>query len=182
MESAFAWIGRIIEWFGQFIPRIEIVDTTHGALKFVRGAKIVKLGPGMHVYWPLTTKFEAYPVARQASDLRTQTLVTKDDKVLAVGGLIVYEIYDLEPLLAHTWHPENTIRDICISAIHDVCCQLTWDELKDKQRSGALDRELNKEARKSLDKYGVKVLKTTLTDLAPCRVIKINQSTATDGL
>jgi regulator of protease activity HflC (stomatin/prohibitin superfamily) len=122
-----------------------------------------------------------YPIARQAVDLRTQTFVTSDDKSVAVGGLIVYEIKDIAAILAHTFDPEETIRDITASAIHDVCCQKSWEDLKQGQRSGSLDRELRREVAKGLDSYGVKVLKTTLTDLAPCRVLKLIQSTSKDG-
>lgn len=181
MESALAWIGAIAEWVGRFVPRWEIVQTTHGAIKFVRGSKVVALGAGLHWFWPVTTEFYTYPVARQAVDLRAQTLVTRDDRVIIVGGMVVFEINDLEAIFAHTFMPDETIRDISLSAIHDVCCQQTWDELKEAQRSGKLDRDLRREVKRSLDSYGVKVLKTTLTDLAPCRVLKLVQSTSKDG-
>lgn len=180
--GAFAWISELVGWFGQVFPRWIILDTTQGAIKFVRGWKVVTLSPGWHVYWPLTTKLSTYPTARQADDLRTQTIVTTDDKTIAVGGLIVYEVDDVEKILAHTFQPEQTIKDIALSAIHDVCCRLSWDEIKEQQRSGAIDKKLRAEVKKSLDGYGVRVLKTMLTDLAPCRVIKVLQTTSQDGL
>lgn len=182
MEAALAWVGQIAEWVGKFIPRWEIVDTVHGAIKFVRGARVVALGPGIHWYWPVLTEFHVYPIARQAVDLRAQTLVTTDDKVVVVGGLIVYEIEDLEKILAHTYDPDQTIRDITISAIHDVCCAMTWADLKREQQRGTLDTKLRRESQKGLSDYGVRVLKTTLTDLAPCRVLKLVQSMAKDGV
>lgn len=179
--TGFEWISDAVGWVGQFIPRWRIVETTRGAVKFVRGSKVVVLGPGWHVYWPVMTLFEDYPTARQGVALRAQTLVTTDDKVIAVGGLIVYEIRDLEAIVAHTFDPDETIRDITLSAIHDVCCRKTWDELKAGQRSGRLDVELRQEAAKGLGSYGVKVLKVTLTDLAPCRVLKLIQTMAKEG-
>jgi regulator of protease activity HflC (stomatin/prohibitin superfamily) len=118
---------------------------------------------------------------RQTVDLRAQTLCTTDDKSIVVGGMIVYEIYDIEAIVARTFEPDDTIKDISLSAIHDVCCQKSWDELKEAQRTGALNRELKKEAARELDKFGVKVLKTTLTDMALCRVIKLMTSVAKDG-
>jgi regulator of protease activity HflC (stomatin/prohibitin superfamily) len=181
MEGALAWIGQIAEWVGRFVPRWEIIPTTHGGVKFVKGHKVVPLGPGLHFFWPLVTELTTYPMARQAVDLRTQTFVTHDDKVIAVGGLIVYEIKDIAAILAHTYDPQETIRDITATAIHDVCCQKSWDELKAGQRSGSLDRDLRRETAKGLDSYGVKVLKTTLTDLAPCRVLKVISSSSKDG-
>jgi regulator of protease activity HflC (stomatin/prohibitin superfamily) len=173
MENAFAWIGQTAEWVGRFFPHITIVPTTHGAVKFVKGKKVVPLGPGIYVYLPLTTQLVGYPTARQAVDLRPQTIVTKDDKTIAIGALIVYEIMDIAAILAHTYDPEETVRDIAMSGVHDVCCQYEWEDLKAAQRSGKLDTALRQEIRKGLEPYGVKLMKATLTDLAPCRVIKL---------
>lgn len=182
MESAFAWLGQIIDWFGQWIPRYEIVDTTHGAIKWVGGSKVVSLGPGQHWYWPIRTKFQQFPVARQAANLITQTLVTQDDKTIVVGGLIVFEIKNLEAILAHTYDPDQTIKDIALSAIHRVVIGRTWAQIKDDFKTGALERELKAEAKRELDRYGVKVLKATLTDLATAKVYKVVQSTSQDGI
>jgi regulator of protease activity HflC (stomatin/prohibitin superfamily) len=181
LDNALGWIGQVVEWIGRFITRGEIVNPVHGALKFVGGSKVVKLGPGIHWYWPARTEFHTYPVARQAVDLRAQTFVTEDDKTIAAGGLIVYEIEDLEAILAHTYDPDETIRDITLSAIHDVCCRLSWADLKSQQQRGTLDTKLRNEARRGLDGYGVRVLKVTLTDLAPCRVVKLLQSQQKQG-
>lgn len=181
MAGAFEWISKIAEWLGAFIPQWAVIDTTMGAVKFVRGSKVKPLGPGIHFWWPVTTNFYRYPVARQGEDLRSQTLVTTDDKVIIVGGMIIYEVVDIEPLLAHTYKPSETIRDIALTAIHDVCCKLSWPELKEAQRKGTLDTKLKNAAKEALEPYGVKVLKTMLTDLAPARVIKVLQSTSKDA-
>lgn len=179
--NALDWIGQIADWLGRFIPRWVIVETTHGAVKFVKGAQVVALGPGVHWFWPITTEFVAYPTARQATDLRAQTLCTTDDRSIVVGGMVVYEITDIEAIVARTYEPDDTIRDIALSAIHDVCCQKSWAELKDAQRKGDLDKELKREVAKELSRFGVKVLKTTLTDLAPCKVLKLMTSVSKDG-
>lgn len=182
MDAAFAWVGQIVDWFGQFLPRWTIVKTTHAAVKFVRGHKVVALGPGWHLYWPLTTEFESYPVVRQAADLRTQTLMTTDGKTLVVGGLVVYEIRDIAAILAHTWDPEQTIKDIALSAVHDVLVCMSWVDIRTAQESGTLNLRLRKRVRAELERYGVRVLKTTLTDLAQARVYKLMNSTSQDGI
>jgi len=182
MESAFAWIGQLIEWFGQFFPRWVIIRTTHGGCKFIRGRKVVPLAPGFHFYWPLTTELEVYPTARQAADLRTQTLMTTDGKTLVVGGLIVYEIQDIVPILAHTFDPDQTVKDIALSAIHDVLVRMSWVDIRTAQEQGTLNLRLRRRVRRELSKYGVKVLKTTLTDLAQTRVYKLMQSQSQDGI
>lgn len=180
MEAALAWIGEIFRWLGAFIPRWVVVDTTHGGVKFVRGSNPVAFGPGIQWYWPVTTNMHVYPTARQTANLKTQTILTRDSRTVAVGGMIVYEISDVEKIIAHTFDPDETVKDITMSAIHDVVCMVTMDELLEGQRSGVLDRKLKAEAKRELDRYGVKVIKLTLTDLAPCRVVKLITSTSTD--
>jgi len=182
MDAALGWLGAIVEWFGKFIPRYEIIDTTQGAVKWIGGSKVVTLGPGVHWYWPFRTKFQAYPTVRQSANLTAQTLVTKDDKTVIIGGLLVYEIKDLEAILAHTYDPEQTIKDIAATAIQQVIVTKTWDEIKADSSSGKLARDLKIMAKRELDRYGVRVLKATLTDLATAKVFKLIQSTAIDGM
>ncbi len=178
MDSALAWIGQIASWLGAFIPRWTILDTTEGGVLFVRGWKAKAIGPGVHWYWPVTTTIVLYPTARQADNLRTQTLVTTDDKVVVVGGMIVYEVKNVLTLLSTSHSAATTIKDLALTALHDVCCRLSWEELKAEQRKGTLDTKLRRAAQDALSSYGVTVLKVMLTDLAPTRVIKLLQSTA----
>jgi len=39
--QAFDWIGQIVEWLGRFVPRLLIVRSTHGGVKFRHGAPMV---------------------------------------------------------------------------------------------------------------------------------------------
>jgi len=182
VDAAFAWVGKLAEWFGQFIPQAVIIDTTQGAVKFIRGWKVVALKPGLHVYWPLTTRLRTYATARQSVNLTTQTLITTDDKVIIVGGMVVYEIRDIKAILAETWDPDQTIKDIAMSAVHGVLSQMSMAEIRQGIELGTLQLRLRKRVRLELKKYGVKVLKTMLTDFAPARVLKIIQSTSQDGI
>lgn len=178
MDSALAWIGQIAEWIGKFIPRWLILDTTEGAVKYVKGKNAIALGPGIHWFWPVTTKISEYPVAFQADRLPTQTLVTVDDKVIIVGSMIAYSVFDIIPLVAHTHAALTTIANLAMTAVHDVVCKMTWDQLKSEQRRGTLDTKLRNAAKELLTPYGVKVESLMLIDLAPTRVLKLNQSTS----
>ena len=176
MEAAFAWIGKIMDWFGQFFPRWVIVKPTEGYVKFVRGAKVVALTPGVHFWWPVTTELESHPTVRQTVDLRAQTFVTADGKTVVAGGLVVYEVHDIKQVCTTMHMPDEAVRDITLSAIHDVCCDKTWEQL---QRGGrSLDTEMKNKAKNALYEYGITVVKVALTDLAPCRVLKLMHDSA----
>lgn len=175
MDSALAWIGQIAEWLGRFFPRWVVLDTTEGMIKFVRGSRIVVCDPGgVYWWWPATTTVTQYPMARQAETLQTQTIVTTDDKTIIVGGMIIYSVHDLKALITTTFNAETTIKDIALTAVHDVCCQMSWDELKAEQRKSTLDTKLKNAAQKALKDYGVTVIKVMLVDLAPSRVVRLS--------
>ena len=180
MDNALAWIGQIADWFGRFFPRWVILNPTEGAVKFVRGSRVVVCGAGIHWYWPVTTTWHEYPIARQTDNLPTQTLVTSDGKVVAVGGMLVYSVHDLGKLMTSCHHPVSLIQDLALTVVHDICAKLEWEELKLENRKGTLDTKLKNAAKNQLTEYGVTVIKLMLTDLAPARVIKLIQSTSTD--
>lgn len=181
MTEAFAWIGQIVEWFGQFIPRREIIEPTHAGVKYVGGSKVVELRPGVHWYWPFWTKFHTHPMVRQTVDLRSQAITTKDDKTIVVGGLVTFEVKDITALMVNTWNTDQTIRDVALTAIHDTLEKMDWRDIRKEQQLGVLKKLLKDNVRKEVEKFGVRVLKVGLTDLAPARVIRLIQSTAQDG-
>lgn len=180
MQSAFEFVQQIAEWVGKFIPRWEQVAPWEAAVKIVKGTRVIVCPAGIHWWWPVTSRFVRHPIARQTNNLKTQTITLADGKVVAVGGLCVFEIKDIKAAIVDTYDPDDTIKDISLSAIHDTICLLTWDQLLEQQRSGELDRKLKVEAKRELDRYGVRVLKMTLTDLAPAKVLKIVQATTVD--
>lgn len=180
MDSAFAWLGKLAEWFGNLVPRWEILDTTQGAVKFVRGHKTKVCHPGIHWYWPATTKWCYYPTARQADRLEVQTMETKDGKTIIVGGMLVYSVHDLMQLLPTTYSASGAVKDLALTAVHDVCCDMEWEELKLEQRRGTLDTKLKNAAQKQLKDYGVTVIKLMLITMARARVLKISQSTSSE--
>lgn len=187
MDSALGWIGQLIEWLGRFFPRWFLLDATEGAVKYVGSfgkapLQVIACGPGIHWYWPVTSSVVNYPTSRQTDNMPAQTFATRDDKTIAVGGLLVYEVIDVVKLVSTTHRPMIAIQDIALGAVHDVCCNMEWAELKDAQRRGTLDTKLRNAAQKQLTDYGVRVVKCMLTDLAQTRVLKVIQSVSQETL
>jgi regulator of protease activity HflC (stomatin/prohibitin superfamily) len=196
MESALAWIGQIAAWLGRFIPRREILDTTEGAIKYsgfvlplwlrsrCRGFdgtfRVTFHSAGIHWWWPWTSSWVVYPMARQTDRLETQTMESKDGRTFLASGTLTYEVVDLMKLVPRTHSPATTTIDIAMTAVHDVCCELDWVTLQEKQRKGTLKTALRNEAQKQLAEYGISVIKLQLNTLAKCRVLKISQSTAAE--
>jgi len=173
MESAFAWLGQIFDALLQFFPRRVIVRATHGGVKWKWRGEPVELKPGVRWYWPLLSEVEMHVVARQTINTRTQALVTKDDRQVAAGGVVVYSINDVVRAIGKlNWMPDDTVRDISQAAIVQVITSMTYAEIKEGL-SGKVQEALTLRCRKTLRQYGIYVHRAALTDFSPCRAMNL---------
>src|SRR5688500_6888322 len=101
MESAFSWIGRLAEWFGQFFPRWAVIHPTKAVVKVVGwsfryrkypGSRFVVQRSGIVFWWPVTTELCPWPVVEQTDTLPAQTIETTDEKIYIVAGAITYAV------------------------------------------------------------------------------------------
>ena len=183
MESAFAWIGAIVQWFGQFIPRLTIVDTTQGWVKFVRGKNVRNGGPGLVWHWPLLTKIVVMATVRDSIAPPTQTITLSSGETVLVEAVIIYDIRDIEKLVAHTAEPFNTIADVATGAVHSVVEMVeSYEALvkmgarQARRQNSDLNYKLIAEMREALEPYGVNVLDVFLQNKAKARVLRLVNS------
>ena len=176
MEAALGWLGDLIRALLLIVPRLLLVRTTHAGVKFRHGCTVLELthqngvkGTGLHVYWPLVTECEVVPIKRQTTNLDAQYLCTQDNQTIGVSGILVYEIDNVVALLTETFDYEDTIRDLSLATVKSVVVQHDLDHLR--TRANEIDKELTKDLRGQLRRFGVKTIRVTLSDLAPCRVV-----------
>ena len=169
MDSALGWIGQIAAWVRQFIPKWIIIPTTHGGVKWVRGKRLVELTPGIHWYWPVVTVLQTYPIVRQSVDLRPQVMVAADAKTFSAGVVVTYTVADLKQLLSTTFDPDEVMSEISLAAIYSVLTTLTLEELQTNDISSALTEAIQE----LVTPYGVHVVRAALTEMSPCRVVKL---------
>ncbi len=180
MEAAFAWLGQVIEWFGRWIPRLTIVNTTHGWVKFVRGKHVRTGGPGLIVHWPLITELVIFPTARDSLKCEAQTVTLASGETVLVQAVVIYEVEDLVKLIAGTAEPSMTIVDQTAGAVASVLETIqSWEELRGlsvrqpRYRDSELNARLKDAVSKALEPYGVKVLAVMLQNKAKARVYKL---------
>ena len=170
METAFAWLGEIMNWFGKWFPRLLIVRSTHAGVRFRHGSKPSPLFPGLRVYWPLVTEVEVIPTARQTHNLPTQAL-TLDAKKVVVSGVVIYKINDIVATIARNWDVSDTLNDISMVAITQIVTTHSLQYLLE-HLTNEVQEKLTRETRHRLRRYGVYVYWTALTDFSECVVIK----------
>jgi len=164
-----------------WIPRLGLCRATHGGVKFIRGAKVKRIYPGLYFWWPLITEVEVIPTARQSINLPPQTLVTKDGKSILISVVYTVEITDPVKAIGRSWDTTDTMTDLGTSAAIQVVTRRTFAELKENLAGDVCD-ELAVEAQKLLKPYGVKIMQGRLSDFAECRVFRlIGNGAATYG-
>lgn len=168
METAFGWLGRIMEFIGAFFPRLVIVKSTHGGVAFVRGRNPRLIRPGLIFYWPLWTEVILYPIVRQSLNLPSQTVTTKDGKTITISTVIVYEVADILKALTVQWDLNETLRDISMAAVREYAQGASFAELRGKETLALRDT-----IKKRVTPYGIRTLNAWVTDLAQTKVITL---------
>ena len=172
MEGALAWIGQLAEWLGSLFPRLKICRSTHQGVKFVRGAKVKVIQPGIFLYWPIVTDVELYPVKRQTLNLVTQTLTTKDDEAIIFSIIVIYHVEDIEKALCDCWDIEDTITDIALQASVDVVAAHDFAQIRAGISKG-IATAITLKCRALLRPFGIYVEKCGVTDFAQTKVYRL---------
>ncbi len=174
MDSAFGWLGQLIEYFSQLVPRVTWVLPTHGAVAFTRGKHVREYGPGLAgrwwcpLWWPAWTEMYVYPTARQTHNTPGQTLTTNDDVEVTISGVVTYRISDLEKAMTAQHDLEDTIADITEVAMAQFVRSHSFEDIRNEDGSS-----LKVAVQKTLQRYGVGVADAGITNFARTRHITI---------
>jgi len=168
MEGLFSWVGELINWFGSLIPRLLIVRSTHGGVKFVRGKDAVRLEPGLHVYWPFVTEIQLVAKERQSDPIPPLNLTTLDGIKVIANPVIVYRISDPLKAIAKTWDHANTVFDVTSIAAARVIKNHRFDFIL--RNHLLVDRELKDIISSKLRKYGVTVYEASIVGFSEGQV------------
>jgi regulator of protease activity HflC (stomatin/prohibitin superfamily) len=168
MDHALGWLGDIVRGLLTLVPRLVIVRSTHEGVRFKMGHKAIRMRPGIHWYWPLTTEISVVPTKLQPCNLQAQRIVTKDGITVVVGGVVQYEIEDVVSAVTKCWCHDTMIKDVAMAAIAAVIPRHNYEEFRTSRRK--VNMALTKQLRRDLDGFGVRVRWVRLSDLAPCWV------------
>jgi len=170
MTSAFAWIGQLAEWIGQWIPQVKHLECTEIGVTVTRGTRVKVLRPGLRLIWPFWTNYYARPANIQTISLPTKSLTTSDGKTVVAGVMVRYE-FDRSPVAVHkalidTDSVEDSLGDEVMGVLCAFVTGKTFAELQEDRT--AINRSLTGRLDTQLSRYGVNVLRAQLTDFSSC--------------
>jgi hypothetical protein len=189
VEAALGWLGDICRALLQIFPHLILINFTHAGVKFKYGCELVSIecnngirlpaftrkfpfvrliNTGVHIYWPICSSVMTMPIKRQTAKLSPQYLQTKDGKTVTIAGVVVFDVFDAVKLLTENFDPDQTVKDYCMSEIRAIVECVTLDDLSSQGYN--IDHDITKTLRRHLRKFGLRVIRYRMTDLAACRM------------
>ena len=169
--GAIAWIGDLIEWVSELIPRLGVCTAKQAGVKCARG-KVKPVKPGLFLYWPVTTEVELVETSRQTLNLSSQTLTTSDGYAVLVSAVVVYRVEDPTTVLVEVSDWEDTLGDAALGSVVDVVGNSSFEDVRE-ELTGSIEKSIRHKTRLALKPYGIKVERAFLSDFAECRVYKV---------
>lgn len=154
MDAALGWIGDLIRFFARLVPRLQLVRITEGAVKF-RRSKAVEVGPGLHLWWPVTTEMDVYPVVSQPLELEQQIIQTSEGKTLVVDATVMYNVNDLYTFCVENHDAEENMAELAQAALRKAVLSTPFEDITSGRAK--FDNKLTSEAQKLLKQFGVEV-------------------------
>jgi len=154
MDAALGWIGDLIRYLALLVPRLQLVRATERGVKFVRD-HTVEIGPGLHVWWPVTTEIDIYPVVRQVMGLENQMIITKDGKTVVADGVLIYSISDLHKFLVENFDADKNLAEMAMWGLRKAIMDSTLEQIQSGR--AAMEHKLTREAANALKGFGVEV-------------------------
>lgn len=171
MSSLFQWFESLISWFGLFIPRRIIVRKTDRLIKFKWNGEVSEEMPGMRFYWPISTEVEEITIVRQPLDVKSFSLVTKDNIPVIVDATVVYRIDDAIKFMSENFDSYTAVSEAVSASLRDILSQKTFREI---QESEDINDELTRIAQEDTEDFGVEIYYCRLQNFTYCIPIALS--------
>lgn len=171
METAFGWIGQIVEFLLGLLPHLYTVDADSRAVKYPRGRKPVEIKPGVRVYWPfVTNEPTVININRRTNLLQSQRLTTADGFTVILSLGVIGRVEDVVKAVHETEDFDDDVNQACLRAATPVVLGSKWNELTEAIVDGSFARDVKKKAASACRPYGYKVETVFVADWCEAKV------------
>lgn len=164
----------LIVSFGEKAIPCTIVDQYEKGV-LLRYGKFKKVcEPGFHWKYPFIDKVLTQTVVPTTMNLGSQSLTTLDGKTIVVAAVVKYKVTDAQTLLLEVYDAVDAIGDMTQAIIKECVMQRNWAELQGTE----IDDQITEKSKKEAKKWGIGILRVTLTDVGIIRSIRLFNSTS----
>ena len=127
-------------------------------------------GRGLHFGWFMLDEFYVDEVNLSIADTDSQTLVTKDGKVITISLTVAFKIYDLALLYKSIQDPEDSLTNRVMAICARQASKLKYEDIAE-----LLPASTYLSAASQLHPWGVVVQDVDIVNCAPTRAIRLIQ-------
>ncbi len=169
------WLTELLTAIRNFFPKSFTVLPDEGGVRITLGTKVKLLKPGWYIYYPPIQYVEKIGVTPQPIDLRAQSVLTTDDKDLAISGAILYKIVDARKAILEVQNYDKNVVNIALGVIAEHIGSHASDKLEvEKLREAVLTK-----VREEAAGFGLKIMRFYITDLGHTRNLRVFGETRT---
>lgn len=148
------------------IPPWAVIQPDEGGV-FLRGGKYKRtLFTGFYLKWPIYDIVIKTPVKEQVINLPNQSITTKDDVLLAISGVIKYEIFDPKKAILNVQDYDESLQNLAMGTIASYVRRTSGDY-------DDIEKEVLEELKMEADNWGIDILDFLITDFAEHKVFRI---------
>ncbi|MDE1906007.1 MAG: hypothetical protein KGH75_06100 [Rhodospirillales bacterium] len=165
----FDWLREIFAAIHEHLTPFVIVHVYQNAAVLRFGKYERTLGPGFH--WKLPFAEDVIPenIYHTTLALEHQTITTKDDKTVVVGGIVRYCISDIEPFITEIGNQHDLLRDTSMGAVLKQVRQIELRTLLDEPPENKIASDI----RRQVKPYGMEIDSFTFTDIGQIRTLRL---------
>ena len=165
----FDWIREILTALQSHLVPCFIVHVYQGVGVLRFGKYHRTLGAGFHWRIPLVEDVVWENTYTTTLALEPQTITTKDDKTVVVGGIVRYKIADVEPFITKIGDQHDLLRDTSMGAVLRQVRQSDLRSLLDAPPENKIASDI----RRQVKDYGMEIESFTFTDIGQIRTIRL---------
>jgi hypothetical protein len=163
-------VGDIFYHISQFFQSFKFwvtISPWEQALRVRLGKNVVLLGPGIHLFFPVTDVLYRQSVRMRICILNRQTLTSRDGKTIVLAGSLGYCLKDINKLYRTLHHADDTLASMARVAIAEYVATNAFAACTPQQIVDHINKTVD------LAQYGLGNVSVYITEFSSCRTFRL---------